>query len=542
MRRRTRLALAGTGLLCAAAGVWGVPAVARRAAASRDVSMGPVGVCVDGALPALCAQDVVARGVRVEDAVVRVDGRVRLRGVRVPWGSLPGLAADAAGGALRGGDPPAPGGVAWIRAVEVRDLRVDDAPVPLPAVSGSAFPSVELAGEGVVIRRDAIALDRVTPWGRVTAEVRPQAGGLAVEGRCDACVLRHADLDPAPVHLPPLRFSGRLHREAEAFVIAGEIADDAIRVSVEGRGTDASGEAVLRLLPVPVATLYGRLAEVVPEASRARIAGTVSGTVRVRWPLPTQEGTPDAGTPDDAAHDEASARWSVEIVPELRDLRASGLVEDRWRAGVFTWPARDAEGEMIAAQGGEGTPDWVPLNRLGPWLPAAVVAAEDGGFWSHPGYSLSEMQAAAARNARDGALRRGGSTLTQQLAKNLFLDGRRTYARKLRELLWAVDLERRLGKLRVLELYLNVVEWGPGIRGAKAAAWTYFAKSPAGLRPEEAAWLASILPYPRWAYRTQYLRARPRTERVATILRSMRHVDVAARDAALGRPVRLVPP
>jgi monofunctional biosynthetic peptidoglycan transglycosylase len=415
--------------------------------------------------------------------------------------------------------------------VELSDVQVEGAPLDLPVLSGTAFPTVSLVGDGVSIRPDAMSFARATPWGDVVVEVRPEADGYALSVACDACVVQHADLDPAPVHLPPVRFVGRACREGEVWNIDGEVGDGDLRVSVEARGTPDAGQATLGLGPTPLRTLYARLSEVVPEVRHARIEGVAAGTVRVRWPA-----VPTAGATAD------STGVSVEVVPELRGVRVSGLIDDRWRAGVFTWPARDAEGLVIAAQGGEGTPDWVPLLHLGPWLPAAVVASEDGGFWTHAGFSLPEMQEAASRNAADGALRRGGSTLTQQLAKNLFLDGRRTYARKLRELLWAVDLEGRLGKLRILELYLNIAEWGPGIRGAKAAAWTYFAKSPAGLRPEEAAWLASILPYPRWAHRTQYLRSRPRTERVATILRSMQHVDGAARDAALGRAVRLVPP
>jgi membrane peptidoglycan carboxypeptidase len=184
----------------------------------------------------------------------------------------------------------------------------------------------------------------------------------------------------------------------------------------------------------------------------------------------------------------------------------------------------------------------VSLATVGPWLPAAVIAAEDAAFREHPGYSVEGMRDAAAKNAEEGAVVRGGSTLTQQLAKNLFLDGTRSYARKLRELLYAVELEQELGKRRILELYVNVVEFGPGLRGARAAAQTYFLKEPAGLLPEEAAWLASILRFPRTAWRTQYLTDRPDDRRVDWILENLRGVPEEARLAAVGRPVRLVPP
>ncbi|MFN7134900.1 MAG: biosynthetic peptidoglycan transglycosylase, partial [Myxococcales bacterium] len=179
---------------------------------------------------------------------------------------------------------------------------------------------------------------------------------------------------------------------------------------------------------------------------------------------------------------------------------------------------------------------------MGPWLPAAVIAAEDAGFRAHPGYDLGGMQEAAAKNEAEGGIVRGGSTLTQQLAKNLFLDGTRSYARKLRELLYAVEMERELGKPRILELYLNVVEFGPGLRGARAAADTYFLKAPAGLLPEEAAWLASILRFPKTAYERQYRAGKVDASRVRWILENLRGVPEDARTAALERPVRLVPP
>lgn len=184
----------------------------------------------------------------------------------------------------------------------------------------------------------------------------------------------------------------------------------------------------------------------------------------------------------------------------------------------------------------------MPLRELGPLLPMAVIAAEDAGFYTHGGYDLASILTAAADNEARAAVWRGGSTLTQQLSKNLFLDGERSYTRKLRELLYAVEMEQKLGKARILELYLNVVEWGPGIYGARAAALTYFLKSPAGLLPEEAAWLASILPAPRSGWTDQYQRDRPNLTRVRSILQNMVNLPAAARAAALERGLHFVPP
>ena len=152
------------------------------------------------------------------------------------------------------------------------------------------------------------------------------------------------------------------------------------------------------------------------------------------------------------------------------------------------------------------------------------------------------MLAAQDDNTKAGDVVRGGSTLTQQLAKNLFLRGDRTYARKLQELLYAVELERELGKPRILELYLNVVEWGPDLVGAKEAAEAYFLKEPKGLLPEEAAFLASILRSPRGSWAREYRDGRVNGRRLAWILDNMVGLDPAERAAALDRDVHFVPP
>ena len=138
---------------------------------------------------------------------------------------------------------------------------------------------------------------------------------------------------------------------------------------------------------------------------------------------------------------------------------------------------------------------FVPLQGISPWLQTAVVATEDAGFWGHSGFEPTEIKVAVLENLRLGG-GRGGSTITQQLAKNLFLSGERTATRKLQEALLAWRLEEELPKQRLLELYLNIAEWGPGLYGARDAAEHYFGRSPATLQPEEAAFLASLLPSP----------------------------------------------
>lgn len=167
---------------------------------------------------------------------------------------------------------------------------------------------------------------------------------------------------------------------------------------------------------------------------------------------------------------------------------------------------------------------WVAYRRISVHVKRAVVAAEDAKFMSHRGFDWDEIQKAFERNAREGEIVRGASTITQQLAKNLFLSGERTWWRKAQEAVIAAMLEAVLTKRRILEIYLNVVEWGDGVFGAEAAARYHFGAPAAALTPAQAARLAVMLPSPR-SYspgsETVYLQ-----DRTATILARMRYARV----------------
>jgi len=139
---------------------------------------------------------------------------------------------------------------------------------------------------------------------------------------------------------------------------------------------------------------------------------------------------------------------------------------------------------------------WTPYSAISPALKRAVLVGEDIGFFSHHGFALAEMQNALEDALRDRELPRGASTITQQLAKNLWLSPSRNPLRKAREAILTWQLERTLSKRRILELYLNVVEFGPGVYGAGAASQRYFGKAAADLDESEAAQLAATLPNP----------------------------------------------
>jgi len=140
---------------------------------------------------------------------------------------------------------------------------------------------------------------------------------------------------------------------------------------------------------------------------------------------------------------------------------------------------------------------WVAYRHISPELTRAVLVAEDDLFWQHEGLDLDQLQESLATDWARGRLARGGSTITQQLAKNLYLSPSKNPLRKLRELLIARRLEAELKKARILELYLNVIEWGDGVYGAEAASRAYFGVGAADVSPQQAALLAAAIVNPR---------------------------------------------
>jgi monofunctional biosynthetic peptidoglycan transglycosylase len=140
---------------------------------------------------------------------------------------------------------------------------------------------------------------------------------------------------------------------------------------------------------------------------------------------------------------------------------------------------------------------WVPYNRVSVHLKRAIIAAEDAKFLDHEGFDWEAIQKAYERNLKKGRVIAGGSTISQQLAKNLFLTGERTWWRKAQEAVITVMIEAILTKRRILEIYLNIIEWGNDVFGAEAAARYHFGVTAATLGPEQAARLAAMVPSPR---------------------------------------------
>jgi monofunctional glycosyltransferase len=140
---------------------------------------------------------------------------------------------------------------------------------------------------------------------------------------------------------------------------------------------------------------------------------------------------------------------------------------------------------------------WASLSNISPYLIRAVLIAEDDKFWSHQGFDFEAIQKALEKDIKKKRFKFGGSTISQQLAKNLYLTPSKNPVRKLKEAILTWRVEQNLSKKRILELYLNVVEWGEGIFGIEAASLHYYGKPAFQLNPDEAAHLAVMLPNPR---------------------------------------------
>jgi len=212
-----------------------------------------------------------------------------------------------------------------------------------------------------------------------------------------------------------------------------------------------------------------------------------------------------------AAGRRSALRWLLWVVAALC---LAVVAANLWFAAHILWWRSHPVGEtsFMAYRMGElreKTPKarpqytWVPYAKISGNLKRAMVAAEDAKFVDHEGFDWDGIQLALEKNQKKGRVVAGGSTITQQLAKNLFLTPTRSYFRKAEEAMITVLLEALLDKRRILELYLNVIEWGNGVFGAEAAAQRYFGVSAAQLSPGQAARLAAMAPNPRFYERNQ---------------------------------------
>jgi len=328
------------------------------------------------------------------------------------------------------------------------------------------------------------------------------AASETLELSCAPCSATVPALGNAPIRLDSLRatvrrdagtLSGTLEASppARPLAVGSRAEDGVLHGRWTGRLTQQALHIDIQVPETPIARWYTVLAPDLAELQRARIGGTLA--------LNAQVGLP-AGT--------------FAVQPRIADFTVDGL-------GTET---------IANARTSCGAP-----SRLGndSWLARAVIAAEDQRFFTHPGYDMTELTASLQVNQKASKAERGGSTLSQQLAKILVTGGEQSADRKLRELLYAVEMEQTLGKARILQLYLDNAPWGARICGAEAAARTYFKRPARNLEPAQAVWLAAMLNNPALAVRKWQQEGNINVDRAKWVADGVRGITKAQRDALL---------
>ncbi len=346
-------------------------------------------------------------------------------------------------------------------------------------------PVVEMLGHRMGLRATAGTLSGHLT-GQLPADLR--RGEAKVEGHLDGLVLEGKRLSTEPVGPWRLSMTGNLDFERstrEVHLREGHVAfgeNDSLRVGVEGvYEGHADGPTFRAEAKVDQLRYQDAVDALPPQLSLGdeapRIPGLLDARVRISGPVRDPE------------------RWTVEAKLDLTGLRAASKNVPFFLRGPFIYHPVDALGRTRELWVGPKNPSFVALEELPRYVGRAITTSEDAGFWYHPGFDFDELRESII-DAAEGSRVRGASTLTQQLAKNLFLSRERTYARKVREALFTLALEAVLPKSRLLEIYLNIIEWGPNVYGIGEAARHYFGVPAHNLSVQQAVFLATIIPNP----------------------------------------------
>jgi hypothetical protein len=333
-----------------------------------------------------------------------------------------------------------------------------------------------------------------------TAQGRWQLSARAdgsVAARCAPCQFAVPALGPKPLVVERAELvlhNGGADRYHGTLTLGGQRT-----ITLEGRGEfDRHGQLKIdaKLPPTPMADAVRVLGSDLPERDTVQVKGTLALTLSA-----TMQNGP----------------WRIK--PTIDGFDVSGL--DTERLADMQRPAACRVGAQAS------------VSTIGGWLPRAVIAAEDARFAEHPGYDLQALTDALQHNQKPGAAIAGASTLTQQLAKLVVTGDERSASRKLRELLYAVEMERTLGKARILQLYLALAPWGDGVCGAERAVRVHLGQRDAStVGPVAAAWLASLLPAPDAYLRSEHAAAEIDQARVARVLEAMRPMSPERREKA----------
>jgi hypothetical protein len=310
--------------------------------------------------------------------------------------------------------------------------------------------------------------------------------------RCQPCEVRSASWGAEPLRLNEATFTVR----RRGMSLDGTFTTGTVAANWTGQLRPTGLVLNIDVPTTPVRDGYALFASAIPELATAQIDGSFA--LRATLELPSRALT-----------------WA----PQLEGLSVSGLGTEDWA--------------QAQSQCNQSLPVRYRNAAVGPssLLARAVLAAEDQRFYQHPGYDLREMTQALHHNQQEDATLRGASTLSQQVAKLLVTGGERSPVRKLRELLYAVEMEQTLGKARILRLYLNQAPWGATVCGAQAAAYTYFGKPANGLSGAEAVWLAAMLHNPALEARRWQARGSINLERAQWVANNLRPLPKRERAA-----------
>lgn len=337
---------------------------------------------------------------------------------------------------------PAPGD--WATTLRVGPLNMDVGVAALVQWGSTPWIAKQLHGRTLPTRLGEVHL----AWDEVTQQLSLH---------CQPCTLRSSSWGGEPLRLQDVRMTVR----SNATELRGTLKSGAVTATWHGTLRPTGITLYIDMPTTPVADGYALFASAISEVTTAQIYGTFA--IKAKLELPSK---------------------ALTVQPRLDGMAVQGLGTEAWA--------------RAQSQCGKGLPVAMAKAPLGTdsLLARAVLAAEDQRFYEHPGYDLMEMNQALRSNQVEDAPLRGASTLSQQVAKLLVTGAERSPVRKLRELLFAVEMEQTLGKARILHLYLDHVPWGATVCGAQAAAHTYFGKRADQLTAAQAVWLAAMLHNP----------------------------------------------
>jgi hypothetical protein len=345
-----------------------------------------------------------------------------------------------------------------------------------------------------LVRELGIHPDRARGRLSLQVDVEPgQPGRVAFDGEVSGLDLLHARLDRDAWRDLAASFRGL------ASVSTGQAMISVERAELTALGIPVQLQGSLALRPVLSGDLHLSTPPGHPPSCATLLSAQAAPVRQVLagMQLDGQLGVTLSLVFDAAAWEELAL--DVKLSPRCRVTREPDLLEallPRLRGGKRARRALGAARVVRPLPIDSEHPDYVSLSRMPPWLPAAFITAEDGRFFAHQGFDLENIRRALAHDFEVADFAKGASTITQQVAKNLFLGPERTLGRKLEELVLAWRLHDEVPKHRMLELYLNIIELGPGIRGVKRAAQVYFGKRVSDLSALEAAHLAALTPNP----------------------------------------------